>query len=56
LDVPMLFLIVSLGAIRPTTWSQLIVGAVCALAIATVLTLWIPRVYPSVPLTYDKTH
>jgi len=56
LDIPMLLLIVSLGAIRPTAWSQLIVGAVCALAIATVLTLWIPRVYPSVPLTYDKTN
>jgi len=56
LDIPMLLLIVSLGTIRPVTWSQFIVGAACALAIAAVLTMWIPRVYPSVPLIYDKTN
>ena len=49
LDIPILLLIVSLGAIRPATWSQLIVGTVCAIAVATVLTLWIPRLYPWVP-------
>ena len=56
LDIPMLLLIVSLGTIRPATWGQFIVGAICALAIATVLTLWIPRIYPAVPLTYNRTN
>ncbi|MDF0676435.1 MAG: DUF2269 family protein [Nitrospira sp.] len=54
LDIPMLLLIVSLGAIRPNTWTQFIVGAICALAVATALTIWIPRLYPWVPPTYDK--
>jgi Predicted integral membrane protein (DUF2269) len=49
LDLPMLLLIVSLGALRPGTWTQFIVGAIAALAVATVLTLWIPRLYPWVP-------
>jgi hypothetical protein len=49
LDLPMLLLIVSLGALRPSTWTQFIVGAIAALAVATVLTLWIPRLYPWVP-------
>jgi hypothetical protein len=46
LDLPMLFLIVALGAIKPTTWTLFIVGSVVALSIATVLTLYIPRLYP----------
>ena len=54
LDIPMLFLIVSLGAIKPSTWTQFIIGAFGALAMATVLTLWIPRLYPWVPPTYHK--
>jgi uncharacterized membrane protein len=52
LDIPMLVLIVSLGAIRPATWSPFIVGTVCAFAIAAILTLWIPRLYPWVPSTH----
>jgi hypothetical protein len=54
LDIPMLLLIVSLGAIRPNTWTQFMVGAICALAVATALTIWIPRLYPWVPPIYDK--
>jgi hypothetical protein len=51
LDLPMLLLIVSLGALRPSTWTQFMVGAIAALAVATVLTLWIPRLYPWVPVS-----
>jgi uncharacterized membrane protein len=45
LDLPMLFLIVSLGALRPETWTLFIVGSLVALAIATALTIVIPRLY-----------
>jgi uncharacterized membrane protein len=54
LDLPMLFLIVSLGALRPSTWTQFIVGAIAALVVATVLTLWIPRLYPWAPPVSNK--
>ncbi|HEX8751050.1 MAG TPA: DUF2269 family protein, partial [Nitrospira sp.] len=40
LDIPMLLLIVSLGALKPSTWTQFIVGSIAALAVAAVLTLW----------------
>lgn len=55
LDIPMLLLIVSLGTMKPNTWTQFIIGASGALAVATVLSLWIPRLYPWVPPTYDKS-
>lgn len=45
LDLPMLFLIVSLGALRPETWTLFIVGSLVALAVAMALTLVIPRLY-----------
>ena len=45
LDLPMLFLIVSLGALRPGTWTLFVVGSLIALAVATVLTFLIPRLY-----------
>ena len=54
LDIPMLMIIVSLGAIRPATWTQFIVGTVCALAVAAALTFWIPRLYPWVPPTHNQ--
>jgi uncharacterized membrane protein len=54
LDIPMLLLIVSLGVIQPNTWTQLIVGGICALVVAAILTLWIPRLYSWVPPTYNK--
>jgi uncharacterized membrane protein len=46
LDLPILFLIVALGAIQPTTWALFLVGSVAAVAVATLLTIVIPRLYP----------
>jgi uncharacterized membrane protein len=46
LDLPILFLIVALGVIRPTTWGLFIAGIVASVVIATVLTIYIPRLYP----------
>ena len=46
LDLPMLFLIVALGAIRPETWTMFIVGSVVSVLFAAVLTFYIPRPYP----------
>ena len=45
LDLPMLFLIVSLGALKPDTWTLFFVGSLVALAVATALTIVIPRIY-----------
>jgi predicted integral membrane protein DUF2269 len=49
LDIPILFVIVALGAIRPTTWALFAVGTALALVTAALLTLWIPRLYPFEP-------
>lgn len=49
LDIPMLLVIVSLGAIRLATWAQFIIGTACALLIAMALTISIPPLYPWVP-------
>jgi hypothetical protein len=46
LDLPILFLIIALGTIRPTTWTLFFVGSLIAIALATVLTIVIPRLYP----------
>ena len=46
LDLPMLFLIVSLGALKPETWTLFAVGSIVALAVAAILTIVIPRLYP----------
>jgi hypothetical protein len=46
LDLPILFLIISLGALKPQSWSLFIVGSLIALAIAVALTLFVPRLYP----------
>jgi uncharacterized membrane protein len=46
LDLPLLFLIVALGAVRPTTWLLFFAGSFAAVAVATILTLVIPRLYP----------
>lgn len=46
LDLPMLFLIIALGAIKPTTWEMLIYGSVIAIGLATFFTVLIPRLYP----------
>jgi hypothetical protein len=47
LDLPILMLIVSLGAFRPDTWTHFLVGSVVAIAVATVLALALPRLYTS---------
>jgi hypothetical protein len=46
LDIPILFLIVMLGTMRPNTWTLFITGTALALAAAVILTLVIPRLYP----------
>jgi uncharacterized membrane protein len=46
LDLPMLFLIIALGAMQPTTWTLFLPGSFAAVAFATLLTLVIPRLYP----------
>lgn len=46
LDLPILFLIVALGAIQPTTWALFFVGSLTAIAVAAVLTIIVPRLYP----------
>lgn len=46
LDLPILFLIVALGVIRPMSWTLFLVGAVAAVVIAMALTLYIPKLYP----------
>jgi hypothetical protein len=49
LDLPILFVIVALGAMRPHTWRLFLVGTALAVLAATILTLVIPRLYPFEP-------
>ncbi len=49
LDIPLLMVIVSLGAIRPETWTFFTVGVVFALIVAMTLTRVLPRLYPWTP-------
>jgi uncharacterized membrane protein len=46
LDLPILFVIVSLGTLKPDTWTMFVVGVVIAIGVATILTILIPRLYP----------
>jgi uncharacterized membrane protein len=46
LDLPVLFLIIALGAIQPTTWALFFVGSLTAIVVATMQTIIIPRLYP----------
>ncbi len=46
LDLPMLFLIIALGAIKPTTWNVFIYGSLIAVVLASFFTVLIPRLYP----------
>lgn len=46
LDLPMLFVIVALGVIKPTTWMLFIFGTVVAIVSAGFLTLLVPRLHP----------
>ena len=51
LDLPLLLVIVSLGTLRPTTWTHFAVGTTLALVAATTLSLILPRLYPWTPPT-----
>jgi uncharacterized membrane protein len=46
LDLPVLTLIIALGALKPGSWTLFFAGAAIAIGLATALTLWIPRLYP----------
>ena len=46
LDLPMLMVIISLGAMKPSTWTHFIVGTGLAILLATILTIVLPRLYP----------
>jgi hypothetical protein len=46
LDIPILTVIVSLGAMRPETWTQFAIAVALAIAAASVLNRVIPRLYP----------
>ena len=45
LDIPILLVIVSLGALRPGDWTQFVIGIVIAVAAASLLNYSIPRLY-----------
>jgi hypothetical protein len=46
LDIPLLLIIVSLGALRPTDWVHFIVATAIAVLVASVLNHYIPKLYP----------
>jgi uncharacterized membrane protein len=46
LDLPMVFLIIALGVMKPTTRGLFFVGSLIALVFASFFTLLIPRMYP----------
>lgn len=46
LDLPAFTLIVSLGALKPDSWMLFIAGSLISVALASMLTAWIPRLYP----------
>lgn len=46
LDIPILFVIVALGTMRPSSWTLFAFGTVLALVAAAILTVVIPRLYP----------
>jgi len=49
LDLPILFVIVGLGTLKPSTWTFFVVGLAIAIGVATALTILVPRLYPWVP-------
>jgi hypothetical protein len=46
LDLPVLTLIIALGSLKPSSWTLFVSGSAVAIAIASFLTYWIPRLYP----------
>jgi uncharacterized membrane protein len=49
LDLPILFVIISLGSLKPDTWTLFVVGLLVSIALATAMTILIPRLYPWSP-------
>ena len=46
LDIPILLVIVSLGALRPSDWMQFVIGVAIAVIAASLLNYIVPRLYP----------
>lgn len=46
LDIPILLVIVWLGAVRPETWTPFVIGVALALAAAAILSMTLPRFFP----------
>ena len=46
LDLPILFVIVALGVLKPTTWTLFIIGCLVATVVAALLTIIVSRLYP----------
>ncbi len=46
LDLPMFFVMIALGTIRPTTWTLFFIGSMVAVIMATILTILVPCLYP----------
>jgi len=55
LDIPMLFLIIALGAIKPDTWEVFLYGTFISIVIATMFTVIVPRMYPWGSEANEKT-
>lgn len=49
LDLPILFVIISLGTLKPSNWTLFVAGVVVAIGAATALTIMVPRLYPWAP-------
>lgn len=46
LDLPILFVIIALGALKPETWGLFLIGSLVAVAVAAALTVYIRQLYP----------
>ena len=46
LGLPMLFLIIALGVLKPITWTMFFYGSAIAITVATLFKIVVPRMYP----------
>jgi len=46
LDIPVLFLIIALGALKPESWDVFLYGVIISISIAVLFTIIVPRLYP----------
>lgn len=46
LDIPIVLVIVSLGALRPSSWTHFVIGVATAISVASLLNYFVPRLYP----------